>query len=98
MKADGRVYWSSSLSNPFYLALKFSFNSTIVVTPVCYAVIYKYLLVFSQMMIHSFEFGKLFLGLGKCRIKGLMVSAAQQKLGGREETLSQCSSTCSTGF
>ena len=41
IKADVGTYWSLPVTNPFYLASMISFCSTVVVTPVCYAVIYK---------------------------------------------------------
>ena len=42
MKTFGSPIWSLSITNPFYLVTIISFFSSMVVIPVCYAVIHWY--------------------------------------------------------
>ena len=43
VKTIGGPIWSLSKTNSFYLVATFSFFSSVAVTPVCYAAIYRFL-------------------------------------------------------
>ena len=75
LKTIGSPQWSLSKTNPFHIATLISFCSSIVVTPVCYAAIYRLQSHFEEEPVHLFSILSRFRNRHDEKVAGISRSA-----------------------